>query len=86
MMIDLNNEEDCAHVSLSIYICYTRYFYSRVQIYIQSSIIFLRDFKLISSCLVHFFWYVGIQDVNRSIPYESGTIHGTKKMHSVKIK
>jgi hypothetical protein len=36
--------------------------------------------------LCSFFWYVGIQDVNRSIPYEADKIHGTQKMHSVKTK
>jgi hypothetical protein len=36
--------------------------------------------------LCRFFWYVGIQDVNRSIPYEASTIHGTGKVHSVKTK
>jgi hypothetical protein len=33
-----------------------------------------------------FFWYVGIQDVNRSIQYDVSTIPKTRKIHSVKKK
>ena len=33
-----------------------------------------------------FFWYVGIEDVNRSIPYDASTIPKTRKIHSVKTK
>jgi hypothetical protein len=36
--------------------------------------------------LCRFFWNVGIQDVNRSIPYDANTIPGTRKIHSVKTK
>jgi hypothetical protein len=36
--------------------------------------------------LCRFFWYVGIEDVNRSIPYDASTIPGTRKIHSVKTK
>jgi hypothetical protein len=38
---------------------------------------FLERFQVNKFFSCAFFWYVGIQDVNRSIPYESGTIHGT---------
>ena len=30
--------------------------------------------------------YVGIEDVNRSIPYDASTILGTRKIHSFKTK
>ena len=33
-----------------------------------------------------FFWYVGIEAVNRSIPYDASTIHETQKVHSFKTK
>ena len=33
-----------------------------------------------------FFLHIEIQDVNRQIPYEASTIHGTQKLHLVKMK
>ena len=36
--------------------------------------------------MCRFFWYVGIQNVNISIPYDTNTIPGTRKIHSVKTK
>jgi hypothetical protein len=36
--------------------------------------------------LCRFVWYVGIQDVNRSISYDASTIPRTRKIHSVKTK
>jgi hypothetical protein len=78
----------CAGVS--IYKCYMYvhriYRFECAQIYIQSSIIFLRDFKLTRFCLVQYFWHVGIKDVSRSIAYDASTIPGTRKIHLVKTK
>ena len=36
--------------------------------------------------LCRFFWLVGIQDINRSIPYDASTIHGTRDLHSIQTK
>jgi hypothetical protein len=36
--------------------------------------------------LCRFFWYVEIENINRSISYDASTIPGTQKMHSVKTK
>ena len=33
-----------------------------------------------------FFWHIGIQDIDRSIPYNASTIHGTQDLHSIKTK
>ena len=33
-----------------------------------------------------FFWHIGIQDIDRSIPYDASTIHGTRDLHSIKTK
>ena len=33
-----------------------------------------------------FFWHIGIADVDRSIPYDATTIHGTRDLHSIKTK
>ena len=33
-----------------------------------------------------FFWHIGIADVDRSIPYDANTIHGTRDLHSIKTK
>ena len=31
--------------------------------------------------LKRFFWHIGIQDIDRSIPYDASTIHGTRYLH-----
>ena len=36
--------------------------------------------------LDRFFWHIGIQDVDRSIPYDPSTTNGTRYLHSIKIK
>ena len=36
--------------------------------------------------MCRYIWHVGIKDVNRSISYDSSTIPGTRKIHSVKTK
>ena len=36
--------------------------------------------------MCRFFWYVGIEDVNRSISYYASAIPGTIKIHPVKTK
>ena len=36
--------------------------------------------------LCRFFWLVGVQDIDRSIPYEASTIHGTRELHSIQTK
>ena len=33
-----------------------------------------------------FSWHIGIQDIDRSIPYDDSTIHGTQDLHSIKTK
>jgi len=33
-----------------------------------------------------FFWHIGAKDVDRSIPYDASTIHGTRDLHSIKTK
>ena len=33
-----------------------------------------------------FFWHIGIQDVDKSFPYDASTIHGTRYLHSIKTK
>jgi len=33
-----------------------------------------------------FFWHIGATDVDRSIPYDASTIHGTRDLHSIKTK
>ena len=33
-----------------------------------------------------YFWHIGIEDVDRSIPYDASTIHGTRDLHSIKTK
>ena len=35
---------------------------------------------------MQFFWHIGIQGVDRSISNKSSTIHGNKKLHSIKNK
>ena len=42
---------------------------------------------LIYHLLCRFFWLVGVQDIDRSIPYEARTIHaGTRELHSIQTK
>ena len=36
--------------------------------------------------MCRYFSYVGIEYVNRSIPYDASTIPGTRKIHSIKTK
>ena len=36
--------------------------------------------------MCRYFWHVGIEDVNRSIPYDASTIPGIRKIHSIKTK
>ena len=36
--------------------------------------------------LDRFFWHIGIQDIDISIPYDANTIHGTRDLHSIKTK
>ena len=36
--------------------------------------------------LDRFFWHIGIQDIDRSNPYDASTIHGTQDLHLVKTK
>ena len=33
-----------------------------------------------------FFWHIVVKDVDRSIPYDASTIHGTRDLHSIKTK
>ena len=33
-----------------------------------------------------FFWHIGVKDVDKSIPYDASTIHGTRDLHSIKTK
>ena len=41
---------------------------------------------MIYHLLCRFFWLVGVQDIDRSIPYEASTIHGTREFHSIQTK
>ena len=51
--------------------------------YTSSNILLTCTCKLFM--LDRFFWHIGIQDIDRSIPYDS-TIHGTRYLHSIKTK
>ena len=33
-----------------------------------------------------FFWLVGVQEIDISIPYKASTIHGTRELHSIQTK
>ena len=41
---------------------------------------------MIYHLLCVFFWLVGVQDIDISIPYEASTIHGTRELHSIQKK
>ena len=41
---------------------------------------------MIYHLLCRFFWLVGVQYIDRSIPYEASTIHGTRELHSIQTK
>ena len=41
---------------------------------------------MIYPLLCRFFWLVGVQDIDRSIPYKAITIHGTRELHSIQTK
>ena len=36
--------------------------------------------------LDRFFWHIGIQDIDRSIPYDASTLHRTRYLQSIKTK
>ena len=36
--------------------------------------------------LARVFWHIGIQDIDRLIPCDASTIHGTRDLHSIKTK
>ena len=48
--------------------------------------------NILLTCTCNFFmlegflWHIGIQDVDRSIPFDGSTIHGTRYLHSIKTK
>ena len=41
---------------------------------------------MIYHLLCRFFWLVGVQDIDRSIPYKASTIHGTRELLSIQTK
>ena len=71
----------------------------RYELCFQNRIIQLR-ITLICTCLltfyshVHvklfmldrFFWHIGIQDIDKSIPYDASIIHGTQYLHDVIVQ
>ena len=69
----------------------------RYEICFQNRIIQLRMTLICTSTLTFYshvhvklfmfdrcFWHIGIQDIDRSIPYDAITIHGTRDLHSIK--
>ena len=85
-MIVVNNQNMCTcmytiflfvrFVNLKNFICK-----SNIRLYTLTLKIVLHDLSYHT-----FFWIIGIQEIDRSIPYEDGTIHGTRYLHSIQTK
>ena len=92
---DLVREGNFMYTSTNA-IFYFKYFLLKCQIYIyiyvHVCIIYIYEICLIMKMnltnsmflfmLDMFFWHIGIQDIDRSIPYDASTIHGTRYLHN----